>query len=121
MNRYLTKKKVRDRESTRFGRTSGLNKSLMRPVSRALQFEERDVELLKEYGFKPRTMSSARLNKKKVDEMNMRQLDRLKMLLLRNSPLCGGYPEEIQIGIAENDLIAFCKAVALLSNFLVPK
>lgn len=97
------------------------SKSQTRPVSEALYFEERDIELLKEYGFKPRQMSSARLNRRKIAKMNMRQLDRTKMLLLRNSKLCKGYPEEIQRGITRNDVDAFSKALALLANFLVPR
>ncbi|MGI0079833.1 MAG: hypothetical protein ACRECH_09425 [Nitrososphaerales archaeon] len=93
----------------------------MRHLSEALYFEERDIELLKEYGFKPQKMSSAQRNKKMISKMNMRQLDRIKMLLLRNSHLCGGYPEAVQNGMACNELNAFSEALALLSNFLVPR
>lgn len=89
----------------------------IRTISNALQMEEHDLELLKEYGFRPRTMKSVLLNKKKIDAMNMRQLDRIKMLLLRNSALCEGYPAEVRRGITQNKLIMYSKALALLANF----
>ncbi|HKW04068.1 MAG TPA: hypothetical protein VJN71_02095 [Nitrososphaerales archaeon] len=91
----------------------------IRTISSALQMEEHDLELLKEYGFRPRTMKSASMNKKKIDAMNMRQLDRVKMLLLRNSALCEGYPEEVRRGITQNNLLMYSKALALLANFFL--
>ena len=73
-----------------------------------------DLQLLRDYGFKPRTIGSARLNAKKIDSFGMRQLDRLKMLLKRNENLRGGYPEKIRAGIKRNDPRSFAKGLALL-------
>ncbi len=93
-------------------------RSQKRSPSKALLMQELDVQLLKEYGFKRVGMSSPRLNRKKIDGMNMRQLDRIKMLLLRNLHLCGKYSESLNVGILRNDLDAFSKAISLLSNFI---
>jgi hypothetical protein len=79
---------------------------------------KRDSLVLIEYGFKRTSMNSQRLNRKKVDGMTMRQLDRTKMILLRNSHLCGGYPQKILKGIILNDLEAFSEALVMLSPFL---
>lgn len=76
---------------------------------------EHDVELLKEYGFKKRTMKDATLNLKKIDQFGMRQLYRLKLLLLRNESLIGSYPPRVQEGIKHNDLKSFAEALSLLS------
>jgi hypothetical protein len=78
-----------------------------------------DISLLKEYGFKKRTIGSPDLNLKKIDKFGMRQLDRLKMLLFRNESLVGNYSDELRMKIAANDLGSFAAALALLSPVLV--
>lgn len=93
-------------------------RSQTRSPSKANLMQELDVQLLKEYGFNRRTISSTQLSRRKIDGMNMRQLDRMKMLLLRNSHLCGEYPESIYKGILRNDLDTFSKALSLLSDFI---
>jgi hypothetical protein len=77
-----------------------------------------DISLLKEYGFKRRTLSSQDLNLKKIDRFGMRQLDRLKMVLYRNETLIGRYPNHLKTKIASNDLGAFALALSLLSDAL---
>jgi hypothetical protein len=77
-----------------------------------------DIALLKEYGFKKRTIGSPELNLKKIEKFGMRQLDRLKMLLFRNESLVGGFPERLEAGIQSNDPESFAKALALLSKAL---
>jgi hypothetical protein len=79
----------------------------------------KDISLLKEYGFRGRTLKSASLNLKKIDNFGMRQLDRLKLLLLRNEVLVGAYPPGLRSRIMVNDLESFATALALLSPFLV--
>jgi hypothetical protein len=76
---------------------------------------EQDILLLKEYGFKKRSIQSAKLNFQKIDKFGMRQLDRLKLLLLRNEPLLGNYPASVRSGITRNDPRSFAEALALLS------
>jgi hypothetical protein len=73
-----------------------------------------DIDLLKDYGFTPRTIVSLSLNKKKIDSFGMRQLDRLKMLLKRNEKLCRNYPEKIKAGIERNDPRSFAEALVFL-------
>jgi hypothetical protein len=77
-----------------------------------------DIVLLKEYGFKKRSIQSVSLNVKKIDNFGMRQLDRLKMLLLRNEALIGKYPSKIRKGINRNDPRSFAEALVLLSRKL---
>jgi hypothetical protein len=76
----------------------------------------RDLLLLKEYGFKKRTIRSPGLNFKKIDKFGMRQLDRLKLLLYRNEHLIGSYPGDLRTKISENDLRSFAIALSLLSE-----
>ncbi|MHB1907857.1 MAG: hypothetical protein ACYCQJ_03170 [Nitrososphaerales archaeon] len=82
---------------------------------------DNDIVLLKEYGFKKRTMRSVYYNRKKIDKFGMRQLDRLKMLLLRKERLIGNYPKKVKIGIKGNDLASFAEALALLQPLLKEK
>lgn len=77
---------------------------------------EKDVILLSEYGFKRRTIGQASSNLKKIDGFGMRQLDRLKMLLLRSEYLVGKYPKEIRRGIEKNDPNSFANALVFLSK-----
>lgn len=77
-----------------------------------------DIAMLKEYGFKKRTIGSRVLNRGKIDHFGMRQLDRLKMLLLRNERLVGSYPPRVRRGIERNDPNAFAFALAILSPAL---
>jgi hypothetical protein len=56
------------------------------------------------------------MNFKKIDKFGMRQLDRLKLLLLRNEPLIGKYPSRVRKGIGRNDPRFFAEALALLST-----
>jgi hypothetical protein len=80
---------------------------------------EQDITLLKEYGFKRRTIGHASSNLKKIDRFGMRQLDRLKLLLLRREELiAGGYPKKIRRGIERNDLESFANALVILSPAL---
>lgn len=79
---------------------------------------EQDVLLLKEYGFKKRKLGQASSNLKKIDGFGMRQLDRLKMLLLRHERLVGEYPEQIRRGIEMNDPASFASALVILSPVL---
>ncbi len=79
---------------------------------------EADLALLKELGFKKRTVSSLSLNTKKIDNFRMRQLDRLKLLLLRNEQLVGGYPPRVRKGVVANDTRYFAQALVLLSQKL---
>ncbi len=76
---------------------------------------ERDILLLKEYGFKKRTLGQSSSNLKKIDGFGMRQLDRLKMLLLRHEQLVYKYPEHIRRGIEMNDPGSFASALVILS------
>ena len=85
------------------------------PVPR---MNKRDRNLLEEYGFKPRSISSVKLNMKKIDKMTMRQLDRTKMLLLRNSDLCGGLPDKVLEGIKRNELSTYAEALSLIAPAL---
>ena len=118
---HLGRKRENSLNAARSNRNAINSSNSSRPISEKLYFEERDTDLLKEYGFNPRQMSSAKRNKKKISEMNMRQLDRMKMLLLRNSRLCQGYPENVQKGISRNDPSAFSEALALLSDSFNPR
>jgi hypothetical protein len=79
---------------------------------------QRDLALLKELGFKKRTIQSLPLNIRKIENFRMRQLDRLKLFLLRNEHLIGGYPSKIRIGIVGNDSCCFAQALVLLSSKL---
>jgi hypothetical protein len=76
---------------------------------------KQDISLLKEYGFKARTMGSVPMNTRKIEHFGMRQLDRLKMLLLRNEAMIEHYPERVRKGIERNDIIFFATGLALLS------
>ena len=82
---------------------------------------DKDIVLLKEYGFKKRTMRSVYYNRKKIDKFGMRQLDRLKLLLLRKEHLIGNYPKKVKRGIKGNDLTSFAEALALLQPLLKEK
>lgn len=75
----------------------------------------RDIAVLKELGFKKRTIQSLPLNIRKIDNFRMRQLDRLKLLLLRNEHLIGTYPATVRKGIVGNDPPSFAQALVLLS------
>jgi hypothetical protein len=77
-----------------------------------------DIILLKEYGFKGRTIGSISLNNRKIDQFGMRQLDRVKMILQRNEHLVDAYPKEVRQGIERNDPARFAEALALLSPIL---
>jgi hypothetical protein len=79
-----------------------------------------DIVLLREYGFKKRSIHSTPLNLKKIDNFGMRQLDRLKMLLLRNEKLIGEYPPRVRNGINRNDPHFFAEGLAILS-FKLPE
>jgi hypothetical protein len=79
---------------------------------------ERDILLLKEYGFKKRTLGQPSSNLRKIDGFGMRQLDRLKMLLLRHEQMVGKYPEQIRRGIEMNDPGSFASALVILSPML---
>jgi hypothetical protein len=81
----------------------------------------RDITLLKEYGFKRKTISSPELNLKKIDRFGMRQLDRLKLILYRNEFLIGSFPKDIRAKIEMNDLHAFAAALSILSQALVER
>jgi hypothetical protein len=76
----------------------------------------RDIGLLKEFGFKKRTIGSRDLNLKKIDKFSMRQLDRLKLILYRNELLIGSYPRGLSEKISANDLRAFAAALSVLSE-----
>lgn len=75
----------------------------------------RDAGLLVEYGFRNRTLSSVSLNLKKIDRLRMRQLDGLKMLLLRNEYLVDRYPDKVREGIQRNNFRYFARALAILA------
>jgi hypothetical protein len=77
-----------------------------------------DIILLKEYGFRKRGIQSVPLNIKKIDKFGMRQLDRLKLLLLRNESLIGKYPSVVRKGIERNNPQSFAEALFLLSSKL---
>jgi hypothetical protein len=90
-------------------------KSDRKPNKKHDALDEKDLALLREFGFKRATVSSAKLNERKIDDFGMRQLDRLKLLLLRNESRIGGYPVPMRGGIEKNDLRSFAEALALLS------
>jgi len=54
----------------------------------------------------------------RVHELNMRQLDRLKMMLLRAEWINAHFTEKTMQGIKNNDLASFSEAVEVLKSSL---
>ena len=75
--------------------------------------EEKDALLLKELGLS--STDSARVEQK-ITNLNMRQLDRLKVMLGRIDEKGGLFTQSILLGIKNNDLKSFTDAVLILAQ-----
>lgn len=72
------------------------------------------LKLLEELGLS--NLESSHLIKEKISTLNMRQLDRLKLTLVRVSASNPAYSEDTKAGIRRNDYEAFADAVLVLSS-----
>jgi len=78
------------------------------------RFLIKDWIFLKECGFNFRRIKSRTYNQRVIDELNMRQLDRLKMLLTRNRSVIQKLSKVTREGIRKNDPSAFATALRFL-------
>jgi hypothetical protein len=70
---------------------------------------------LREYGFDLNRMVHAKSNEAAIKKLNLRQLDRLKLLLLRSEPYTRGQiPRSVREGIGRNSSRAFAQALTFL-------
>jgi len=72
----------------------------------------KDRELIEELGLNK--CGSVRSMEKKMAQLNMRQLDRLKLMFQRISKQESRFSELTEIGIRNNDLRSFSEALILL-------
>jgi hypothetical protein len=73
-----------------------------------------ELKLLNELGLS--YLGSTDELREKIETLNMRQLDRLKLMLLRMESADHVFSEEIRTGIKNNDFAGFAYAVHALNN-----
>ncbi len=78
----------------------------------------RDLQILEGLGLDTLKMQSESYNAKIISEMGMRQLDRLKMIFLRNDWFVKTLSIRMAEGIEKNDLSVFSEVLTHLSVLL---
>jgi hypothetical protein len=81
--------------------------------------DDKDDQLLNELGFSP--SDSLDETDRKVANLNMRQLDRLKLMFERISKREDIFSQNAKNGIKNNDLRAFAEAVIILTRAQMKK
>ena len=80
---------------------------------------ERDQQLLNELGLDP--LDSVVAIEQKIRNLNMRQLDRLKLMFERVGKKEDIFSHDTKYGIKNNDLKAFAEAASILARIQMKK
>ncbi|HXQ91390.1 MAG TPA: hypothetical protein VN739_00180 [Nitrososphaerales archaeon] len=84
-----------------------------------MDLEEEDIKLLNELGLDP--SDSVVTIEQKIGNLNMRQLDRLKLMLDKITKERDIFSKNTKNGIRNNDLKAFAEAVVILARVQMKK